>query len=128
MGEGQSWEGTSAAQAQPHPFHHHCTHSGAQGATENLLLTRKSAGLEGSDPMALCNIKVTLVKKQAEGCDSGASRAFMPPMGRVAQRPAGSRQPGAELLSSPHSASYSGRDAAGGGSQFPSGAHSGSLS
>ena len=66
--------------------------------------------------MALCNIKVTLVKKQAEGCDSGASRAFMPPMGRVAQRRAGSRQPGAELPSSPRSASYSGRDAAGGGS------------
>ena len=53
--------------------------------------------------MALCNIKVMLVKKQAEGCDSGASRAFVPstPTGRVAQRRAGSRRPGAELLDSP---------------------------
>ena len=80
--------------------------------------------------MALCDIKVTLVQKQAEGCDSGSSRAFMPGThtGRVAQRRAGSCRPGAELPSSPRSASYSGRDAAGGGSQFPRGTHSGSLS
>ena len=79
--------------------------------------------------MALCDIKVMLVKKQAEGCDSGASRAFVPstPTGRVAQRRAGSRWPGAELPDSPRSASYAGTDPAGGGSLFSRGAHSGSL-
>lgn len=48
--------------------------------------------------MALCDIKVMLVKKQAEGCDSGASRAFVPstPTGRVAQVRAGSHRPGAD--------------------------------
>lgn len=79
--------------------------------------------------MALCDIRVMLVKKQAEGCDSGASRAFVPstPTGRVAQRHAGSRRPGAELPVSLRSASYAGTDPAGSGSLFSRGARSGSL-